>query len=129
MFGGVGSGNPLADTWTLAPQDSSPATPSNVAASMNGDETATVSFSAPQADGGAITTYTVTADDETSSGGGTPVVTGSSSPITVSGLTTGNVYVFAVTATNAFGTSGAASSSPVVVPDVATTSVTPAASA
>jgi hypothetical protein len=58
-----------------------------------------VAFIPPVQNGGSsITSYTVT-----SSGGQT--ATGASSPIVVTGLTTGTSYTFTVTATNALGTS------------------------
>lgn len=67
-----------------------------------GDGQATVSFNAPDYDGGAaITTYTVTA---TPPKGPSIVVTGGSSPIAVPGLSDGVTYSFAVTATNGAGT-------------------------
>lgn len=79
------------------------ATPDNHAAS--------VTFTAPSNNGGAaITSYTVTS----SPGGFTN--SGSSSPITVSGLTNGTSYTFTVTATNSVGTS---------TPSAASNSVTP----
>ena len=63
-----------------------------------GNAQATISFSAPASTGGsAITFYTVT-----SSAGQT--ASGSSSPITVTGLINGTGYTFTVTATNAAGT-------------------------
>jgi len=79
-----------------------------------GDGRATVTFSAPAGNGGAaITVYTATA-----SPGGT-TATATASPITVTGLTNGTSYTFAVKATNSVGT-GASSA--------ASNSVTPAAS-
>jgi trimeric autotransporter adhesin len=78
-----------------------------------GNASASINFTAPSSNGGsAITSYTVT-----SSPGGI-IATGSSSPITLTGLTNGTAYTFTVTATNANGTSPA--SAP-------TNSVTPAA--
>ena len=64
--------------------------------------TATVSFTAPDNNGGsAITGYTV----KSSPGGLT--ATGAASPLTVTGLTYGTTYTFTVTASNAAGTSAA----------------------
>ena len=75
---------------------------------------ATVAFTAPSDTGSAsITTYTAIA----SPGGLTG--TGSSSPVTVSGLTGGTSYTFAVTATNGAGTGPAsAQSNSVTVPTI-----------
>jgi hypothetical protein len=69
------------------------------------DGSASVTFSAPSFSKLPITGYTVTA----SPGGATG--TGSSSPITVSGLTNGTSYTFTVRATSAGGTSAASSAS------------------
>ena len=76
-----------------------------------GNGQATIAFSAPTSTGGtSITGYTVTA----SPGGQT--APGSSSPITVSGLTNGTSYTFTVTATNSVGTSSVSSTSNAVTP-------------
>ncbi|WP_445777224.1 Ig-like domain-containing protein [Shewanella sp.] len=76
-----------------------------------GDAQASVSFTAPANNGGsAITGYTVT-----SSPGGL-TATGTSSPITVTGLTNGTAYTFSVTATNSAGTSSSSSASNSVTP-------------
>src|SRR5207248_2778639 len=72
-----------------------PGAPTSVTA-VAGDTTASVSFTAPASNGGApITSYTVTAYKPN----GTAVTStiGSSSPITVSGLTNGTAYTFRVT--------------------------------
>jgi hypothetical protein len=83
-----------------------------------GNGSATVSFTAPSNNGGsAITSYTVT-----SSGG--QVVTGSASPITVTGLTNGTIYSFTVTAANSTGTSAVATSNSITPAIPATTSLT-----
>jgi hypothetical protein len=74
-----------------------PGAPTGVTAA-SGNEDGVVSFTAPPANGSAITSYTVTA----SPGGET--ATGSASPITVPGLTNGTAYTFTVTATNGVGT-------------------------
>jgi hypothetical protein len=72
-----------------------------------------VTFTAPASDGGSpITGYTVTS----SPGGITG--TGGSSPITVSGLTTGTSYTFTVRATNAVGTGPASAASNSIVPQL-----------
>jgi hypothetical protein len=71
-----------------------------------GSGSASVSFTAPASDGGeAISDYTVT-----SSPGGI-TATGTSSPVTVSGLSNGTAYTFTVTATNSVGTSAASAAS------------------
>lgn len=78
-----------------------------------GDQQAMVTFTAPASSGGAAISpngYTVTANP----GGITEV--GSSSPITVTGLTNGVSYTFTVTATNSTGTGSASGSSNAVVP-------------
>lgn len=76
-----------------------------------GSKQVMVHFKAPVSDGGSpILDYTVTA----SPGGLT--ATGTSSPITVSGLTNGQVYTFTVTARNSFGNSS---------PSAATNNTTP----
>ena len=65
-----------------------------------GGSSASVTFTAPSdVGGGAITGYTVVATPSGISG------TGTSSPITVSGLTNGTAYTFKVFATNAYGPS------------------------
>jgi hypothetical protein len=69
-------------------------------AAAGGDRSASVSFAPPPFEGGnPIISYTVT-----SSPGGISA-TGSSSPITVSGLANGTGYTFTVTASNALGPS------------------------
>lgn len=78
-----------------------------------GDTQATVTFSAPVSTGGAPILaggYTVTAN----SGGATG--TGSSSPITVTGLTNGVAYTFTVTATNSAGAGAASAASNSIIP-------------
>ena len=84
--------------------------PTNVSAQA-GNEQATISFTAPANNGGsAITGYTVTS----SPGGFTS--TGTSSPITVIGLTNGTAYTFTVVATNVNGPGSESSASNSVTP-------------
>jgi hypothetical protein len=65
-----------------------------------------VTFTAPaNVGGGAITGYTVVSTPSSITG------TGASSPITVSGLSTGTAYTFKVFATNAYGPSGLSAAS------------------
>ncbi|MEI8050609.1 MAG: fibronectin type III domain-containing protein, partial [Actinomycetes bacterium] len=67
-----------------------------------GDGQATISFTSPGSDGGAsISGYVVTVFD--SSGGVLTTKRGASSPITVTGLTNGQSYAFAVQAANRHG--------------------------
>lgn len=66
---------------------------------------ATVAFTAGATGGSAITSYTATSNP------GGITASGSSSPITVTGLTNNTAYTFTVTATNANGTSSASSAS------------------
>src|ERR1019366_1217484 len=95
-----------------------PSAPAGVSATA-GVASAAVSFGAPNANGSPITGYTVTSNP------GNLTATGTSSPITVSGLTNGTAYTFTVTATNAIGTSGASTPSNAVTP--ATTPSAPTA--
>jgi uncharacterized protein (TIGR02145 family) len=76
------------------------------------DLQASVAFTAPVSNGGTdITGYTVT-----SSPGGL-TATGASSPLIVTGLTSGTSYTFTVVATNAVGNSVASAASNAVVPN------------
>jgi alpha-tubulin suppressor-like RCC1 family protein len=75
-----------------------------------GDNAISIAFTAPSdVGGGAITGYTATARDTVSTA--TFAATGSSSPITVTGLSAGQSYTVTVSATNAYGPSGGSAAS------------------
>jgi uncharacterized protein (TIGR02145 family) len=85
-----------------------PGAPTGVVATV-GNGSVSVAFVAPTNNGGrAITNYTVTSNPATSP------VTGTSSPINVTGLTSGTTYTFTVIATNEIGNSVASSASTAV---------------
>ena len=87
-----------------------PGAPTTVIATW-GNASASVAFEGPSNNGGrAITGYTVTSNPATSA------VTGTTSPINVTGLTNGTAYTFTVIATNELGNSVASSVSTAVIP-------------
>ncbi|WP_165452164.1 S-layer homology domain-containing protein [Paenibacillus thalictri] len=87
-----------------------PDAPANVAATA-GIGAATVTFTAPTDNGGnAITGYIVTASP------GNLTMTGTASPIVITGLTNGTSYTFTVKAVNAIGSSEPSADSNAVVP-------------
>ena len=101
---GTGPDATFPGSWTPA---SVPDAPTSVTAGP-GDAQATVSWTAPNANGSAITGYTV------SWSGGNQACP--ASPCLVSGLTNGTAYTFTVTATNAIGTGPASAASGAVTP-------------
>jgi uncharacterized protein (TIGR02145 family) len=135
-FTGTGSASPIivtgltngtAYTFTVIATNSngnsSPSTASNsvtpstgpgaptIGTATAGNAQAIVAFTAPASNGGsAITGYTVTSNPGNITG------TGSTSPITVTGLTNGTAYTFTVIATNANGNSPASAASNSVTP-------------
>ena len=87
-----------------------PSAPTGVTATA-GEGMATVIFTAPAANGGStIASYTITSSP------GNIAATGTSSPLTVLGLTNGTIYTFTVTATNSAGTGPASAPSNSVIP-------------
>ena len=96
---------------TSVPTTTSPSAPTSVVATATGKRSATVSFAAPASDGGsAVTSYTATS----SPGGLTHTLTqATGGTFAFDGLQPGTAYTFAVTATNAIGTSAAATSNSV----------------
>ena len=106
---GAGTGPASAPSAPITPSDV-PTAPRNVIATA-GYGTATVSWTAPLANGGTgITGYTVIA-----SPGGQGCTTPGALSCTVMGLTPGTSYTFAVTATNLVGTGPAGTSNQVTV--------------
>jgi hypothetical protein len=90
-----------------------PGAPTIGTASVVGPTSVSITFTAPASNGGfAITSYTVTSSP------GNITSTGSSSPITVTGLTTGTTYTFTVTATNSLGAGPASSASNSAIPSI-----------
>jgi len=121
----VGTGPASAPSNSVTPA-TVPDQPQNLQA-FAGNALAVVTFSSPNSDGGSpVTSYSVIATDQTNGGRGGQVATGSGSPITVTGLTNGDSYSFAVTATNGIGAGQPATTNAVtpMAPPNSTTSLT-----
>jgi hypothetical protein len=105
----AGAGPPSAASSPVTPR-TVPGAPTGVVATA-GNAQATIAFAEPVSDGGApITDYVVTPSPS-----GTPVH-GTSSPITVAGLTNGQAYTFTVTASNVAGAGTPSAESDAVTP-------------
>jgi hypothetical protein len=116
----TGTTGSISQSFTLTvnpPPATAPGAPV-IGTAAAGNAKATVNFTPPASDGGAaITTYTVTAADQTNAARGGQTATGTGSPVTVTGLTNGDSYTFTVTATNSAGTGPASSPSNAVTPE------------
>jgi hypothetical protein len=111
--------------FTAAPANANPSAPGSVVATATGKRAATVSFTAPNDNGGAtITSYTLVSTPGSIIKTLTQSVSGA---FNVTGLQPGTSYTFSVTATNSIGTSAGVTSNAITttVADVASlTSVT-----
>ena len=95
-----GTSGPSQPSNSITTDSAAPTAPTIGTATKTGSSTATLSFFAPNSDGGqAITSYTATSLP------GSVTATGTASPINFTGLTPGTAYTFTVTATNPVGTS------------------------
>ena len=86
-----------------------PGAPTIGTASPGGALAVSITFTAPSEGGGAITSYEAVATDTVTAA--SFVTTGTSSPITVTGLSAGQSYTVTVTAINAYGPSGMSAAS------------------
>jgi hypothetical protein len=117
----VGTGSASAASNPVTPSaPTAPAAPTGVSATP-GSASATVSWTAPAADGSPITSYTITPYIGTTA---QPASTITGSPpatsTTITGLMNGTTYTFTVTATNAVGTGPASAASNAVSPTATT---------
>ena len=110
----VGTGPMSAGSNQVVP-DPSPGTPTAVAA-VAGDGRATVTFD-PPGNSSADITYRVTATDVTSAANGGQIASDNAGPVSLSGLTNGDWYVFTIQAINARGIGPVSAGSNGVVPD------------
>jgi hypothetical protein len=91
----IGTSPPSAPSSPVVPR-SVPGVPRSVSA-VAGNDSAIVSFQPPTSDGAAaITAYTATATDLTNPANGNQAATGSTSPLTLTGLAVGDQYTFSV---------------------------------
>jgi len=95
-----------------------PEAPTSITA-VPGNAQATITFTPSSTGNSPILYFTATANP------GGASATSSASPVTVAGLTNGQLYSFTVTATNVAGTSASSSASNSVTPTATTTSATP----
>ena len=107
-------GTSVASTGPYFKTASVPSAPTIGTATLVGLNSASVTFTAPNNNGSTITGYTVVSSPAGFSG------TGSSSPITVSGLNYASSYTFTVYATNAVGNGSSSSASNSITTGTAT---------
>jgi subtilisin family serine protease len=106
----------------LADAPTAPDAPTGVTASA-GDARATVSWTAPDANGSALASYEVTVDPAADvTGGTTRTVEPTATSLSFTGLANGTAYTFTVVAVNAVGPSPASSPSTAVTPRRSTSS-------
>jgi hypothetical protein len=97
---GDGTSGPSSPSNSITTDSTAPGTPTIGTATKTGTSTATVTFTPPASNGGSpIMGYTVTSTP------GSIEAFGTSSPITVTGLTSGTSYTFSVIAANEIGAS------------------------
>jgi hypothetical protein len=114
--GGSGKEAAVNQTLVLAGSPLLPGPPVKVL-SVAGDAAATVFFLKPGYHGfSPIVSYTIAATDTTTAANGGQTATGTSSPITVTGLTNGDNYTFTMSATNSAGGGPPSGSSAAVTP-------------
>ncbi|BBH22523.1 hypothetical protein Back11_38680 [Paenibacillus baekrokdamisoli] len=119
--GGLGGLSAESNQASATPA-TAPAAPTGVTAAA-GNGQATITFTAPTDNGGsAITGYEVTASP------GNAVITGMTSPITLTGLTNGTSYTFTVKAINGKGSSESSTVSNAVIPSSPSSGNTPSGS-
>jgi hypothetical protein len=112
-----GNGQVSAHSNSVTPTSATaPSAPTNVAASPAGGQ-AQVSWAPASNGGSALTGYTVTPSIGTTAQTPVQVSDASATSATVTGLTDGTAYTFAVKATNAVGSSAASTASNAVTPE------------
>lgn len=110
--------NPASNSYSVSAAATAPGAPT-IGTPTAGDGSVSVPFTAPSSNGGsAITGYTVTAY-KASDNSQAATAPGTSSPITVSGLTNGTAYYFKVAATNGVGPGSQSAASNSVTPAAA----------
>jgi hypothetical protein len=119
---------PATDIVSVTVNATTPGTPAGVAVSA-GDGQAQLSWTAPYDGGDAITEYRIyTCTGAACTAGTGPYTTATASPVTITGLTNGTTYGFAVQAVNTVG-AGVASATVHATPQFASATITSATKA